>query len=265
MRYFDPIKKQLIYIKNKATPDLWDREWNVGKNNRNEIIGEKNTYVSIITKRYLKPEDGIILEGGCGKGEHVASLANEGYRVIGIDWAVKTVKKLNQYVPELDIRPGDVRKLLFNDNYFIGYWSLGVIQHYWRGYQSIALEMSRVIKEGGYLFLAFPYMSPLRRVKSKLGLYALWQKTVPDDNFFAFNLNPKLVIENFQKLGFQLIKSVPLHAIKGTKDEIPVIKPLLQKLHDYKGSNIFVNFVRRCISTSMSSIAANTILLILKK
>ena len=265
MKYFDPIKKQLVYIENKANPRFWDQHWKPDKNIRNEIIGIKNTFVSHITKQYLKPEEGIILEGGCGRGQKVASLVNNGYRVIGIDYAEKTVSILNQYVPELDIRLGDVRKLPFNDNYFIGYWSLGVIEHFWEGYESIALEMSRVIRDNGYLFLSFPYMSPLRRMKGRLGLYNLWQKTVPNDDFYQFALNSKLVIGAFQKLGFKLVRTLPLDGIKGTKDEIAIIKPSLQKLYDYRGNNTSIKFIRESISEIMSPIAGHGVLLILKK
>ena len=265
MNYFDQAKKQLIYIKNKTNPSFWDSLWKLDKNIRSEIIGMKNTFVSRITKQYLKPRDGIILEGGCGRGGKVASLVNNGYRVIGIDYAEKTISTLNQYAPKLDIRLGDVRKLPFDDNYFIGYWSLGVIEHFWEGYESIALEMFRVIKDNGYLFLAFPYMSPLRRMKGRFRLYTLWQKTMPNDNFYQFALNSKLVIRDFQQLGFKLVRAHPFDIEDGVKDEILIIKSLLQKLYDYKGNNIFIKLIRKSIFIILSPIAKHCILLILKK
>lgn len=264
MRFIDPIKKQLIYIESKADRSFWDLHWKLDKNIR-KILEIKNTFVSNITRQFLRPKCGIILEGGCGKGHNVASLKNNGYRVIGIDYAEKTVSILNQYLPELDIRLGDVRDLPFEDNYFIGYWSIGVIEHFIEGYESIALEMSRVIKDNGYLFLAFPYMSPLRRMKAKLGLYDLWQEAIPTNDFYQFVLNSKLVIEVIQKLGFKLVMTLPYDGIKGTKDEIAIIKPILQKLYDYKGNNQFIYRIRARISKIMSPIASHMILLILKR
>lgn len=264
MRYFDPVKKQLIYIESKAGPSFWDLHWKLDKNIR-IILRIKNTFVSNITRQFLKPKDGIILEGGCGKGHNVASLINNGYRVIGIDYAEKTVSLINQFLPELDIKLGDVRKLPFDDKYFIGYWSLGVIEHFWEGYGPIASEMSRVIKDNGYLFLTFPYMSPLRRIKARLGLYDLWHETIPTNDFYQFALNSKLVIEDFQKLGFKLVMTLPFDGIKGTKDEIAIIKPLLQKLYDYKGKKKLINFIRKTISLITSPKASHCILLILKK
>ena len=264
MRYFDPVRNLLIYIESKADPSFWDSHWKLDKN-ITKILGVKNTFVSRITKQYLKPKDGIILDGGCGKGTIVASLKHNRYRVIGIDYAKKTVNILNQYLPELDIRLGDVRDLPFEDNYFIGYWSIGVIEHFWEGYESIAFEMSRVLQDNGYLFLTFPYMSPLRRMKARLGLYDLWQETMPTNDFYQFALNSKLVIEDFQKLGFKLVMTLPFDGIKGTKDEIAIIKPLLQKLYDYKGKKKLINVIRKNISLITSPKASHCILLIFKK
>lgn len=265
MKYFDPVKKQLIYIEKKADPDFWDHHWKANENIRNEILRIKNTFVSRITKKYLKPSDGYILEGGCGTGGNVASLFNNGYKVIGIDFAENTVKTLNKYIPELDIRLGDVRKLPFYDNYFIGYWSLGVIEHFLEGYDLIANEMFRVLKNGGYLFLAFPYMSPLRHLKSGLGKYEAWKNDNESDFFYQFALNSEIVVEKFRSLGFILIKSMPFDGIKGTKDEVALLKPVLQKLYDCKGNGLPIRAFRKAISVLASSVAGHCILLVLKK
>jgi SAM-dependent methyltransferase len=265
MKYFDPINKQLIFVEKKADPYFWDQHWEANEKIRNEILRIKNTFVSRITKKYLKPEDGYILEGGCGNGINVASLYNSGYKVIGIDYAENTVKTLNKYIPELDIRLGDVRNLTFNDNYFIGYWSLGVIEHFWEGYDLIAKEMSRVLKNGGYLFLAFPYMSPLRRLKAGLGKYKAWKDGHESDSFYQFALNSETVVEKFRSLGFKLIKSIPFDGVKGIKDEVALLKPVLQNLYEYQGSNLPIRALRKAISVLASSVAGHCILLILRK
>ncbi|MEW6417125.1 MAG: class I SAM-dependent methyltransferase [Nitrospirota bacterium] len=265
MKYFDPIKQQLIYIKNKADSDYWDAHWDLDENIRMKILGTKNTFVSRITKKYLKPSDGYILEGGCGNGVNVASLYSNGYKVIGIDYAENTVKTLNKYIPELDIRLGDVRNLPFEDDYFIGYWSLGVIEHFCEGYGSIALEMFRVLKDSGYLFLAFPYMSPLRCFKGRFGKYELWKKEMKYDSFYQFALNSETVIQHFRDIGFKLIRGLPFDGIKGTKDEVAILKPVLQKLYDYNSSMLAFKGFRKAISIIMSTVAGHCMLLIFKK
>ena len=165
----------------------------------------------------------------------------------------------------IDIRLGDVRRLPFYDNYFAGYWSLGVIEHFWEGYKVIALEMVRVIKNNGYLFLAFPCMNPLRRVKAWLGLYPAWEDTNPLDNFYQFALNSKTVIRDFEGIGFTLVTSLPLGEIDGAKNELSWIRFLLQKLYDYKGNNIAINLIQKVTSKLLTPIASHSVILILKK
>jgi len=53
----------------------------------------------------------------------------------------------------------DVRKLNFPDHYFDGYWSLGVIEHFYKGYDEIIHKIYRVLHPGGFLFLTVPEMS----------------------------------------------------------------------------------------------------------
>ena len=203
MKYYNKSTGQLIFTKKLSTSAYWDNRWHINKNIRAKIINSKDSYVSRITKKYLRPKQGIILEGGCGQGHYVSSLVNNGYQCIGVDYAQETVKTLNKFVPELDIRYGDVRDLPFKDIFFIGYWSLGVIEHFWDGYDNIAKEMSRVIKKDGYLFLTFPYMSLLRKLKARLGFYKLWKNgnNQPED-FYQYALDTKVVIKDFNKFGF---------------------------------------------------------------
>jgi len=263
MKYFDPLNNKLIFIEKKADPVFWDHHWKIN-NIRNDILGIKNTFVSRITKKFLKPSDGYILEGGCGTGVNVASLFNNGYKVIGVDYAENTVRTLNKYIPELDIRIGDVRKLQFGSDYFVGYWSLGVIEHFWEGYEQIAEEMFRVILKNGFLFLMFPYMSPLRRLKGRMNIYDRWHNGLTTD-FYQFSLNSKIVINDFTKMGFRLLKAIPFDGIKGTKDEVDFLRTVLQKLYNYNSSSLILRGFRKAISTILSTFAGHCMLLIFHK
>jgi len=264
MKFYDIKNKRLILIVKPATPNFWDDHWKIDKTIRKKILNTKKTFVSIITKKFLKPNNGVILEGGCGTGQNVASLINCGYRCIGLDYAEKTVKSINRYISELDIRLGDVRDLPFEDNYFIGYWSLGVIEHFINGYMEIALEMSRVIKKNGYLFLTFPYISPLRKLKARLNMYPIWNSE-NIENFYQFIFDIKGVINDFKKLGFKVIKKIPYDGIKGFKDEFELFRPILQRMYDYKGKNFFIICLRTFISIFLILFSAHMILIIFQK
>jgi len=254
----------LIYFGKKPSVEFWDSHWDLAENTIRQILSTKKNFVSLITEKYLKPEHGIILEGGCGTGQNVAALVNNGYRCIGIDWAEKTVALLNRYAAGLDIRQGDVRKLPFPDKYFAGYWSMGVIEHFREGYEPVALEMARVIKDNGYLFLAFPYLSLLRKFKAALGFFPEY-KTDESDEFYQFALDKKEVVNQFESLGFALVRSICFSSIKGLKDEIVFLKPLLQKLYDYRGNNRFIDLFISYLSVAAAPVASHSILLVLRK
>lgn len=125
--------------------------------------------------------------------------------------------------------------------------------------------MYRVLKNNGYLFLSFPYMSPLRILKGKLGFYKPWEKGHSKDNFYQFILNSELVISDFQRIGFRLIKRFPFDGIKGVKSEIAVLKPLLQKIYNYKRENILINSFQKSFSFLFALIAGHCLLLIFQK
>jgi len=172
------------------------------------------------------------LEGGCGTGQNVYGLNRWGYDAYGVDFAKNTVNIIKREFPDLKVFNSDVRKLKFSDNFFDGYWSLGVIEHFWEGYNKILREAKRVIKPGGYLFLTFPYMSPLRKVKTNLGFYKIFNNNLKNNDFYQFILDAeevKSVVENY---GFKLISKYPFSATKGIKDEITWIKPILQKVYN---------------------------------
>ena len=218
-QYFDKKNNQFVYIGDSATDMFWDNHWNVD-NVRVAATIVPNSWVSRISKLYLKHGDKV-LEGGCGLAKHVYTLHNNGFNVVGIDYARETVKKLNISVPELNIQYGDVRSLSFPPNEFDGYWSFGVIEHFWHGYGEISREMYRVIKPNGYLFLTFPSISPFRLWLAKKDKYKNIEKSIQEPNgFYQFLLNTDTVIENFQNLGFELVNQKKLDGIKGLKGSI---------------------------------------------
>ena len=136
------------FIGSNANQDFWDNQWKeVNDKQKDKFF--KNSYVSDITKRYLKPESKVI-EGGCGRGIALL-LAKNNYQSIGIDYAEQTVKEVSEII--LNWRYGDVRSLELESDSIDGYWSIGVIEHFYEGYSDISREMHRVLRSGGYVFL----------------------------------------------------------------------------------------------------------------
>ena len=232
---------------------------------RDQILNSREQFVTKTTQQFVKAEDGPVLEGGCGLGQHVASLKNAGFEAVGVDLASGTVEKLNEYLPELDIRQADIFDLPFPEGHFSACWSLGVIEHFWGGYEPIAREMHRVLKVGGHAFVTFPFMSAMRRFNARLGRYPHWEGETCD-GFYQFALDAGKVKKSFESLGFRVVEEKPVKGLKGIKAELP--KPFssgLQLLHGYRGKNLLMRGTRRALGEIAGLFAAHTILLVMRK
>jgi SAM-dependent methyltransferase len=261
MRFFDKKNNRLIYTESKSDNVYWDNHWD-DDNFASKIKISSNRFIAKNTQRYL--DKGRILEGGCGRGQNVFLLQNLGYECVGIDYAKQTVDKTNSLVPEIDVQLGDVRKLEFYDNSFDGYWSLGVIEHFYNGYDEIISEMHRVLKPGGILFLTVPSMSWLRRFKAKLNIYPLWRKEKKYiDEFYQFALHPQTVENDLEAIGFKVVKTSPYDGFKGLKDEVKILKPIMQYIYD--SNNIILKIIKRVVDVFVKPFASHMTLFILRK
>jgi SAM-dependent methyltransferase len=260
---YEKEKRRLVYAGESSSPDFWNSHWDL-EDFRESIEREKNSrFILKILRKYVPDKKGRILEGGCGKGQVVYCMHVHGYESVGIDFAEKTVERTKELFPYLDIRVGDVRDLQFPDDYFLGYWSLGVIEHFQEGHHDILKEMKRVLVNRGYLFLNFPYMSCLRKLKAKLGLYKQFTGGGVE-SFYQYVLDGDTVIREFESNGFKLIGKKPYSGIKGFKDEVAVFRSLLQRLFDYKGKNLWVRGLRYIFDIVLAFFAGHMILLVLR-
>ncbi|MCX5637004.1 MAG: class I SAM-dependent methyltransferase [Planctomycetota bacterium] len=254
-------KEALVFVKENATPDFWDNKWNT--NNLKKIITgtRKSRYWSRLAKKYL-PDNAVVLEGGCGTGHLVDALGFWGYKSIGIDFAEKTVNMIKSIQPNLNVLYGDVRSLPFEENTFDGYFSLGVIEHFWDGYGEILEEMKRVIKPGGYLFLSFPCISRMDNLLRLFNRYSIYDYDEMPDGFYQFALEIQSVKSIFEKKGFVHVESLRKGGLLG----LSRIHPIFSKINDYL---THPSKVRRAISyffsTLLSPISSHSVLLVLLK
>lgn len=261
-KYYDPSENRLVYCSRRASPDFWSEHWDKYFGAQT-AIKKNNWFVNNISKRYLK-NGSRILEGGCGLGDKVYSLQAFGFESYGVDFAERPIKLIKQYAPELKVFRSDIRNLPFRNNFFHGYWSFGVIEHFFRGFDAVALEMARVLKPNGYLFISFPYMSPLRRLKSRLKFYdTLPQRfDVKENAFYQFALNADKIILQMERLCFRLERKIGMSGVKGLKDEIPGLRIFLKPIFN---SNLKpVKAVRIFLDILLSSWGGHSILLIFK-
>jgi SAM-dependent methyltransferase len=264
MKVYDKENNRLIYYSEEATSEFWDAHWEklIATIRYTQKIPRLNTSV-ILTKKYL-PVGATVLEGGCGLAMTSWYLSQLGYHTIALDYADKTIDYLHDTIPEVNPVQGDVRETGLADESIDGYWSFGVIEHFWNGYEDIISEAHRIIKHNGYFFVTFPQMSLLRKLKAYLHYYP--QKDTQgslNDGFYQFALDPSQVVQQMEAKGFKVESSISLGGMKGLKDEITLFKPFLQKIYDSK--NKVAVIVRKLIDISFSWFTGHSHVLVLKK
>ncbi|NEX92350.1 class I SAM-dependent methyltransferase [Caulobacter sp. 17J65-9] len=226
--YFDPDLNALVYVGMPADERYWDGHWKVVADD----VRRPDQFVVNETKRWLSPGARVI-DAGCGLARTVYGLHNEGFEAYGVDYAPETVRAVSSVAPELRVSVADVRDLSrFPDGFFDGYWSLGVIEHFFEGYGSIVEEMRRVVKPGGLVFVTVPTMSPLRQLKAWFGAYPAFNGD--SSSFYQFALPADKVVADFLATGFRLEKVRPRGGFKGLKDEVGPLGPILQRMYDSK-------------------------------
>lgn len=118
----------------------------------------------IITPHILKylPQEGRVLEAGCGLGRFLIYFGKRGFNIFGMDISEEGLRRLRSYDPTLKTFVGDVLNIPQRDNSLDAIISLGVIEHFEEGPQKALLEMHRVLKPRGVLCVAVPYQSLMR-------------------------------------------------------------------------------------------------------
>jgi hypothetical protein len=81
------------------------------------------------------------------------------------------------------------------------------------------------------------------------------------DNFYQFALDHNRVISDLRAIGFTLKEKISFDGIKGFKDEVPVSKPLLQKIYD----GTLLQHHRATIDKLLKSFASHMMLLVMQK
>jgi SAM-dependent methyltransferase len=259
-RYYDREHNRLVYTGGPADPPYWDRYWwNQGERipyadripHRNPILNKVREHL---------PRGSVVLEGGSGLAHQSWYLSRLGFVSIALDYAGATLARVRQRIPEVRPVQGSVFELPFRDCVFDGYLSLGVIEHYFEGFDLAATEMARCLRPEGILFLTFPHMSRLRRLKAVAGWYTEWPRsdTSPTD-FYQFALDEQRVCEHYQSLGFRYLEAVRFLGATGLENEIICVRKIIRK------EGHLSRYFRILVDSSFRWLSSHCILIVLKK
>lgn len=172
----------------------WESNWSNEKV-ENQVEALKWSGYIPIFKKYIKNSD-LILENGCGLGSAVQYFINKKQKIVGLDFNFATLNRLKHYKNDAQLINGNSFLLPFNNETFDGCLSLGVIEHFEGGADGILLEMKRIIKKNGLLFISVPYYNLIRRI----GLNCFENKGI----FYQFVFSKK-ELERLLKKHFNII------------------------------------------------------------
>lgn len=196
--------------------DVWNTEWSGTAPDPEKC----RTAQSWPFLEGLLPGRTRVLEAGCGQGQWVKFLCDEGYDAVGIDYATVGIEQARETWPELGDRfqVGDLRLMPFPDASFDAVVSFGAIEHNEEGIDRPLQEMMRVLKPGGLLYCSVPCYNHLRR--SGYAAAQDWAVRSPalrkmtgrstEFSFFEYLFEPHEYVRAIHRTGFEHVTLIPL-------------------------------------------------------
>ncbi len=195
-------KNRLVYYNKTADQEFWESVWlkDVTEEYYKPFRTGSLFNFEKIFKRHL-PKPGLILEAGCGTAQLVVALNVLGYNCVGLDYAVKTLGKVQQIAGPLRLISGDLTALGFSNDAFDAIISIGVVEHRREGPEPFLNEKYRVMKPGGLLLISVPYFNPLRQWRASHGAY---QADVSGLDFYQYAYSRREFIGFLENSGFEV-------------------------------------------------------------
>lgn len=252
------------FYKSAQTSEFWEQHWTTSQIDFN--LPKDNLILSIVRK-YAK--EGIILEAGCGLGQFVKLIADEGKKIIGLDFATKTLFVNQKKFPELKFISGDITRIPFKKNSIVTYVSLGVVEHFEEGPEKALENAHEVLSENGILICSVPYHNLFRKI--------IWKFLPPprDDSasFYQYYFTKKEFIRILEKKGFEII-AVDYYGVRKTlTDLMPKYKKTINehvpttsvKQQKFSTKLTLLNFIKTITRMSIvKNLTAHMIIVIAK-
>jgi SAM-dependent methyltransferase len=223
--------RRVIEVRGEGDATDWEGIW-AGRHVQREARYPGTLRIAALTRKFV-PAGSKVLDGGCGLGDKVLAFDRAGLQGYGIDTARETLAIAKADVPELRVFVADVRALPFADNSLDAHWSLGVIEHFFDGYDDTAAEISRTLRPGGYLFLSVPTLNVAKQRRLANTSYPVFQAGDPAagrSSFWQYYFSDDEVIARFAALGFELKLMRREGAYYGIKNDFRTLRPILHML-----------------------------------
>lgn len=151
------------------------------------------------------PKNAKILDAACAFGDLLTLLDQSEFTTYGIDISEYALKKAKKNT-KAQLILGDLnKKLPYKDNFFDAVFALDVIEHLNSPYQFL-LEMNRVLKKKGILFVQTPNINSIFEIFAKEKWFAYTDET----HLYLFNRKSLRFI--LEKTGFSVLYNQTISA-----------------------------------------------------
>jgi SAM-dependent methyltransferase len=152
-----------------------------------------------------------LLEAGCGPAHVVHYFREQGYAMIGLDYAPEALVPTLQTHPSLPLHLGDVHHLPYATNHFGAYLSFGVVEHFEQGPVPALREAWRVLRPGGKLILTVPhpnFVEALRGLVNRLFPQRL-ARVGPRAEYYETTYDHHQLAAFVREAGFRVLRLEP--------------------------------------------------------
>ena len=157
------IKMYKVSNHSGSSAEFWDDNWESESNSYYDPVCMcENTRLWSLIESKIQRER-LFLEGGCGPGHWVRYYHDRGFKVLGIDFAHRTIEKLRRINPALDVRVANICRIPAEDGQVHVYYSGGVMEHFESGPEPALREAKRVLARDGWFLCSVPDANWLRR------------------------------------------------------------------------------------------------------
>ncbi len=241
--------------------------WHGETHEENLALTEYETILPTVVK--VLPEQGMILDVGCGIGRWLVYLRRLGYPAIGVDIsaeALQTIRSLGESVPILQ---GDAERVPLASGAFEAVTSFGVFEHFEAGPEKSLQEASRVLKTGGLLLLTVPYQNLIRQLLYRPLLWLagkMLKRMGFQPEFSEYRFSKGDAIQFVREAGFQLLLVEPVDFVLPKSLGLYVDwRQIMGSSHRRWELNAFGKMLQRCLGLFSKWVYCEGILLVARK